>query len=243
MGSVNRAIPAPEKFALRRAAGNSVLAGMTLFLAGFLAGCNLFSSSSPPLVPKSEPLRPEIDAFTGDSIRMYTWNETLLRGDTELPLAETGVQVARTGDTLVGETLVPRLLFQFDAGQAPIAAATRLGFNPSRIAFDTAQMPEPGPILPFPEFPEAGWRFDTTIGELRFVRALRGIETLKQAGARHECWAFAESTYWNDGLIAAGVSWMGARGLVRHDTEWTGFAPSGAAAGPVGVLRREIRAL
>jgi hypothetical protein len=153
------------------------------------------------------------------------------------------VHVARTGDTLVGTETLPRLSFQFATGPAHVAAVTRLGFDLDRIHVDPAQLADPGPALRFPANPEIGWRQDTLIGDFRFVRELRGIENLRQTGKRHEAWAFAESTWWNDELVGTGETWMGRHGLVRHRAEMQGFVPSASSNPTPGTLRREIRAL
>lgn len=212
-----------------------------------LGGCNLFDSGGDSVLAKPATLQPEQDAFTKSASRTYTWDESLRRsGKSDSLLAETILVAARLGDTVIGGVSRTRLNIsrRFSTGPAPAATLARLGFRPGRTVFDSTVLPDPGPGLPFPDAPALGWRLDTTVGELRFVRVLDRVETVKQSGKGYECWTFAESTYWVGdqpaaALIGAGTTWMGARGLVKHQSAWSGFAPNPENA---GTLFREITA-
>ncbi len=228
--------------ALAMKSGRVGLAPIAMTTVLVLAGCDLFSSSSRPVVPRPETLRPEIDAFAVDSVRSLAWSETLRRGKTTTPLGQASVQVKHQGASVAGTDTIPLLAFHFAAGPSHAGAVTRNGFDPRRVAFDTSAIVDPGPALPFPEIPAPGWRHDTIIGELRFVRALRGAETLRQSGKDHRVWAFAESTWWNHELVATASTWMGLHGLVRHRSEWPQYGASVANDGATGTLVREIRA-
>ncbi len=211
-----------------------------LAAAALLAGCDLLGggSSRDPLLPRPESLHPERDAFVAAATRSYLWKEGVRGGNADSSLVEFPLEATRGADTVVGGDTLLRVAFRVSGndGPVPAAALARLGFRPARFLADTAAVPDPGPGLPFPENPAPGWRLDTVVGDLRFVRALRGVEIVKLSGWRHECWAFSESTWAGQKLLGAGSSWMGRWGLVRHRFEWEGFA----AAGPSGTLYREI---
>ncbi len=212
-------------------------------LAAFaLAGCDLIGGgSSAPRVPRPATLHPERDAFALTATRSYLWKENLRRAGKDSLLADFSLLATRTADTVIaGDTLLRVSLSPAaHSAPAPVAALARLGFRPGRFLPDSAAIPDPGPDLPFPEIPVAGWRLDTLVGDIRFVRVLRGAETVKLSGKRHECWAFAESTWVGPSLLGSGSSWMGRTGLVRHRSEWAGLALS---SGPSGTLYREITA-
>jgi hypothetical protein len=210
-----------------------------------LGGCDLFGlgSEGDTFLEKPVILQPERDTFFKKSTRVYTWDESLRRTGKDDSLIHSFMLAAyRTSYGYVGDSIRPRVDFyrQLSVGTAPVATLTRLGLHPDRMIFDTLDLPDPGPGLPFPVEPALGWRLDTTVGEMRFVRVLDRIETIKQGKIRYECWAFAESTYWageTTPAIGTGVTWMGARGLVRHRSEWTDFhIPSTTS----GTLFRQI---
>ena len=220
-----------------------------------LAGCNLFGGGDDgPLIPKPEFLQPEVDAFADNSVRTYYWTEVIRRdnvdgGDTLLSFLS--VTAVHAGDTTTGAGTVPRVRLEAASGNAglpfsadapaPAAALSRLGLPPDRVAYDTLAIPDAGPAIGFPFNPIIGWRRDTVAGDLRFVRVLERVQTVKQGGARHECWAFAESTYVDDTgtLLGTGVTWMGRNGIVRHRSEWPAYVPSSTTP---GILLREITA-
>ncbi len=211
----------------------------------FLGGCNLFDGGSDTSVTKPATLQPEQDAFSKAASRVYTWDESLRRpGKSDSLVGQTVLVASRLGDTLIGGVIKTRLNLarRSSTGPAPVATLTRIGFQPGLVLFDSTLVSDPGPGLPFPAAPALGWRLDTTVGALRFVRVLDRVESLTQAGTRFECWAFAESTFWADNgatPIGTGTTWMGARGLVKHQSLWSGFTPSPASA---GTLFREITA-
>jgi hypothetical protein len=90
--------------------------------------------------------------------------------------------------------------------------------------------------LPLPAYPQPGWRAETIVGDLRFAREFRGVDTLDRPEGLVETYAFAESTYWNETPVATGRYWFGKKGLIRHTAEWPGFGASAQGS----VLRREI---
>jgi hypothetical protein len=208
-----------------------------------LAGCDLLGGGeSTPTIPKPATLHPESDAFAARAARAYFWKENLRRsGKDDSLLADFSLKATRGADTVIGGDTLARIAFEPTKYEGPVAAAavSRLGFRPGRVLTDTSAVPDPGPDLPFPETPVDGWRHDTAIGDLRFVRALRGTETVKLSGKQHQCWAFAESTWRAGTLLGTGSTWMGREGLVRHRSEWPGLALS---AGLSGALFREITA-
>lgn len=205
------------------------LAGLLLSLplAG-LSGC-LFDSPPPKAIPRPSILNPEVDAFLKTTARTYTWSESFRRaGKTDTVLAQGSFEVSSLRDTLIGGETRPFFdLPSFSASNpAPAAALSRAGFRASRVHFDTVRVPDPGPSYRFPDTPAVGWRLDTIVGDLRFVRQLKGVETITQYGVRHQTWAFAESTWWQDEssvLLGTGTTWMGRTGLVRHQSLWPGF--------------------
>jgi hypothetical protein len=215
------------------------------------AGCIFpFGNDEAPLIRKPSELNPEVDAFSGKSVRTYDWSESLRRSDrNDSVLWEGSLRLSHTGDTVVDGLARPVFkLFRISGatpvpysanGPAPAAVLTRLGFRPDQVGFDGAGIPDPGPSLPFPATPVLGWRLDTAQGDLHFVRVLDRVETVKLSGKRHESWAFAESTFWGGELLGTGTTWMGRTGLVRHRSEWGAFLPSAAGA---GVVFREITA-
>lgn len=227
------------------------LAGAALAL--LLAGCNLFGGGGGggPLIPRPTFLQPEIDAFAEDSARVYAWSESLRRDGDDSLLALLSLRVIRSGESITSGGTRPVVALQVLAGNAglpfsatapaPAAALTRLGLPPDRVFYDTLAVPDAGPALGFPFTPVIGWRQDTVVGDLRLVRVLDRVQIVKQGGFRHECWAFAESTYVDEGgnLLGVGVTWMGRSGLVRHRSEWMSFFPSSTEP---GTLFREITA-
>jgi hypothetical protein len=211
-----------------------------------LGGCDLFGlgEESDRYLEKPATLQPERDTFLKKSTRIYTWDESLRRpGKSDSLIQNIQLGATRTSLGYIGDSIRPRVDFyrQLSVGTAPVAALTRLGLHVQRVIFDTLDLPDPGPGLPFPGVPSLGWRLDTTVGEMRFVRVLDRIETIKQGRTQYQCWAFAESTFWageaNAAPIGTGTTWMGARGLARHQSEWTDFhIPSTTS----GTLVREI---
>lgn len=227
-----------------------------ILAALLVAGCDLLGGGDDgPVIAKPGTLAPEAQAFSQVTSRTYTWTESLQRpSKKDSILLQTRIQAVRSGDTTVaGEAAVKLALTPLFGNTglttytanapAPAAVVTRLGFRPSRAVTNSQAVPDPGADLPFPAAPAIGWRLDTTVGHLRFVRVLERGQTIRQDGARHECWAFAESTYVaaNAGLpatlLGSGTTWMGATGLVRHRSVWTAFDPS---TGGAGTLYREI---
>lgn len=208
-----------------------------------LAGC-LFDDEPPAkAIPRPSTLDPETDAFRDANVRQYSWTENLVRaGKTDTLLSQGSYELRYTRDTvLAGET---RPFFDLSASYtanspAPASLLARSGFRPARVHFDTLRMPDPGPSYRFPDTPLVGWRLDTVVGDVRFVRRLKGVETIAQYGRRHETWAFAESTWWQGDapvLMGVGITWMGRTGLVKHESRWPGF-PSSAGQ---GTLRRTL---
>ena len=216
---------------------------LLLAAAGLLlAGCDLVGGGSDPLVSKPTTLRPESDAFAQIASRTYLWKDNLRRtGRADSLLADFSLAGTRGADTVIGGDTLVRIDFESITSDGPLAAGviTRLGFRPGKLRFDSLVVPDPGPDLPFPETPVIGWRLDTTLGDLRFVRELRGVETVRLTGTRYECWTFAESTWRAEDLLGTGTTWMGRTGLVRHRSEWPGLALS---TGLTGSLFREITA-
>ncbi len=201
-----------------------------------LSACDLFDGGkSPSVIPRPSTLMPEADMFRERNERTYTWLEELRRDgmpqDSILGLGS--FRIAYTGDTIVSGTLRP--FFDVSASftathPAPTSFLTRLGVRPDRVHVEAARVPDPGPTSPFPEVPVPGWRMDTTVNDLRFVRLLNRIEVITQSGVRHETWAFAESTWWAGEagtpavLLGTGTTWMGRTGLVRHQSLWADYA-------------------
>jgi hypothetical protein len=216
-------------------------AGMALVLSG----CLFDSPSSGKTVPRPSTFNPEEDAFRSATSRQYTWLEELEFADQQDTVLSMGsFELRHTRDTLLaGET---RPFFDVSASftvnaPAPGSLLARAGFRASRVHFDSLRMPDPGPSYRFPDTPSAGWRLDTTVGDVRFVRRLKGAETISQYGVRHETWAFAESTWWQGDapvLLGTGTSWMGRTGLVKHLSRWPGYVSAFGA----GTLRRSLMA-
>jgi hypothetical protein len=205
---------------------------MAAALALSLAGCNLFGTSSSKPTPRPSILNPETDAFSSSSVREYEFTESLRRsGDSVLAYAV--VRVQRVGDTVIDGSPRPRLHVAgaSAASPAPAAVFSRLGFRPSRLVFDGDAVPDPGADLPFPTAPAIGWRLDTSAGEMRFVRQLTRVETLRLLGKDQEHWVFAETTWSDTRLLGHGTTWMGPRGLGRHVSEWPLFSQAQAAPG------------
>jgi len=222
---------------VRRAAP---LAACAALAAVLLAGCNLFGSdSSAPVIPKPATLAPQADAFSQRNTRIYSWLEELVRpgkADSILSLETASIRFV---DSVIGGVSRPffdvRTSFTRE-NPAPAGFFARLGFALGADNYDTARVPDPGPSLPFPVAPAAGWRLDTVVDGLRYVRVLTGTATVEAAGLRYETWAFAESTWWNEPvpvLVASGSAWFGRDGLVKSVTNRTNFSLNGAAAATV----------
>jgi len=227
-----------------------------LAATALLAGCDLLGGGGGgPVIAKPETLAPETQAFARADERTYTWSEKLKRpSKKDSTLLLTRLQAAHVGDTTINGA--PGIILElkpllgnngangYDANApAPAAVVARLGFRPGLAVTSGFGVPDPGPDLPFPAVPAIGWRHDTTVGSLRFVRVLERVQTIRQDGARHQCWTFAESTYVAADaglpatLLGSGTTWMGATGLVRHASTWPAFDPS---SGGTGTLYREI---
>ncbi|MCD6023557.1 MAG: hypothetical protein K0Q91_473 [Fibrobacteria bacterium] len=209
-------------------------------LAGslWLTGCNLFSSDPPDVdIHKSAAVNPESDLFNTASQRTFSVTEGILRAGKDTVFAVRDLQITRVGDTVVGG--VSRKHVAVQTSPAPSGALALLGLNPDRLFFDSTVILDPGPALRFPDTPRAGWALDTTVGDLRFVRAFGGSATVKAAGLYHDCWVFSESVYWNGALVSTGNYYFGGWGLVLHRQEWKAYAPAAITG---GTFWREIRA-
>jgi hypothetical protein len=218
----------------------AIRAALAVALAGILSGCNLFDTGSPsaPVIARPSVIQPESDAFLYVNERQYTWTEELVRpGKADSMLGIGSFKVKHVRDTLLGGSLRP--FFDVSASfaaavPAPAGLFTRLGFNPQAIHFDTARVPDPGAALRFPVDPVIGWRLDTVVGDLRFVRVLTGTAVIEQSGLRYDTWAFAESTWWAESpaaRLSVGTTWIGRDGLVKHQTHVTNFTATGSASG------------
>jgi hypothetical protein len=198
--------------------------------------------SPDPFIPAPATLRPETDAFATRATRTYLWAEKLHRkGKADSLLGDLSLDATRGADTVIGGDTLRRVVFTPQAYAGPLAtsAVSRLGFRPGRLLLDSNTVPDPGPDLSFPAIPVAGWRLDTTLDDLRFVRTLEGRDTLNISGKRLECWAFAEST-WHAGVLrGVGTTWMGAEGLVMHRSRWMELEFSTVSS---GTLHHEITA-
>jgi hypothetical protein len=217
------------------AAARTALAALT---ALGLAGCDLFEADR-PFVRKPAVLSPETDMFSANALRHYSWTEGLLRGKKDSTLRVGSLSATRTGDSIAGGDTLVRVSFSSTPGAA--AEAVQLGLNPARLILDSVHGLDAGPAIGFPAAPALGWRLDTTLGDLRFVRHLTKTQVLRSLGKDVECWVFAESTYWGGHRVATGTYWMGATGLVRHRREWPEWQPSGGEV--AGTLWREIKPL
>jgi len=203
----------------------------------FLWGC-IFSTSSTPFIPHPAQLNP-MDVFAGGAQRNYTWKESWTLGKKDSSPLPRILRIVYRGDTLVHDTLLHQIGFIATDGQSlPVSVVTSLGFNPSQLSFDTSAIREPGPGLGFPTLPETGWRTEQTAGDLRFVRTLKGFDTLRRAEGNVECWAFAESTYWDGAAVATATYSVGHTGLLRLYTQRMGFNPGGDTG--TGVSWREV---
>jgi len=201
-----------------------------------LGGCDLFSVR--PFESKPIRLRPERDAFSDTTKRDFQWVEYLdgPAPDSPMVLRSLSLRVLDRGDTLVTTGLYRRLDFQTaDGTPLPVSVVTSLGFDPQRLLLDSS-VTDAGPSLPFPEFPQPGWRMETISGDLRFVRVLRGFDTLDRPEGFVETYVFAESTYWDNKAVASGLYWFGNRGLLRQTSQWPDFGSENAPR----ILHREI---
>ncbi|HEX2613489.1 MAG TPA: hypothetical protein VHO02_07835 [Fibrobacteria bacterium] len=202
-----------------------LIAGAVLLLGG----CNLLGGGgggSSRFISAPATLHPESDAFASQATRTYLWQETLHRkGSSDSLLADLSLDATRGADTVIGGDTLGRMTFAPKGYEGPVGASAvaRLGFRPGKLLLDSNVVPDPGPDLPFPATPAVGWRLDTTFGESRFVRELSGLDTLKISNTRHECWAFAETTWYAGVLRGIGTTWMGPEGLVLHRSRWVGI--------------------
>ncbi len=217
-----------------------------LFVAAALlaSGCDLFDGGKgPPVIARPSTLTPEADTFRDKDLRRYTWFEELRRdGKPDTTLGLGSFEITWTRDTVVAGELKPffDVSSSFStANPAPTAFLTRLGLRAERVHVDTLRVPDPGPSYRFPETPVLGWRLDTTVHGLRFVRLLNRVETITQSGMRHQTWAFAESTWWAGTpaiLLGTGTTWMGRTGLVKHQSLWPGHVATAGAGTLVRTL-------
>ena len=194
-------------------------------LALFLTGCNIFDFGPPDAdIGRPATLHPEADIFASGDDRVFQISEGIIRIGRDTTFATRSLEFSRLGDTLIGGVALTRV----EAGTAPAPASvlTLLGLRSTRLFFDTVNIPDPGPALRFPDTPKAGWSLDTTVGDLRHVRRMTGIENIKAAGKRHECWVFKDSTYLGTTALSTETYWMGARGLVLHRQEWPSYSPT-----------------
>ena len=198
-----------------------------------LWGCDfLFWSNSTPFISKPAQLNPDSDAFASSSLRSYIYSEGWKAGSKDTTVLPRTFRAQKTGTSVH---------FSATDGYAlPASVVTHLGFNPSTLSYDTTNIPEPGPALGFPTIPQFGWRVELTNGDLHFVRAYIGLDTLNQSGSNVECWAFAETTYWNGAAVAMGKYSMGRNGLVDLYEQRPGFN-SGNDTTTV-LLWREVKA-
>lgn len=231
LNRINRVLP---RFALMAVA------------ASVLAGCNLFgSNSSTPAIPKPATLNPQTDTFGQRDTRVYSWLEELVRPGQADSLIAIATASIRFTDSVIGG--VSRPFYDVQASftrtnPAPAGLFARLGFVPAAANYDTVRVPDPGPALRFPATPTAGWRLDTIVEGLRFVRVLTGAATIDVAGLRYETWAFAESTWWNDNapeLVSTANLYMGRDGLVKSVSNRMNYSLNGAAP---ATLRRTLQA-
>jgi hypothetical protein len=215
-------------------------ARLALALAASLALGGCIFGDDAPFVGKPATLSPENDLFSESDVRAYSWTEGIDRGKRDTILNEGSLTVTRTGDSVgAGGEIFVRLTLSSPAGAA--AEAGQLGLDPARLLLDSVHARDPGSSLRFPTAPVVGWRLDTTVGDLRFVRVLTRTQTVRSLGKDVQCWVFAESTYWGNQPIAYGRYWMGKTGLVRHRREWKSYEPGDEVAG--GTLWREIKAI
>jgi len=201
-----------------------------------LGGCDLFSVR--PFEARPERLRPERDAFSDTSTRDFLWVEYLdgPAPDSPMVLRSLSLRVLDRGDTLLSTGLRRHLEFQTaDGSPLPVSVVTILGFDPLRLSPDPT-VADAGPSLPFPEFPQPGWRSENISGDLRFVREFRGMDTLDRLEGLVETYVFAESTYWDNKSMATGQYWFGKRGLLRQTSQWPDFGSENAPL----ILHRDV---
>lgn len=213
-------------------------------LAFPLAGCNLFGDGdSAAAIARPEALDPEHDTFAQRASRTYSWVEELVRsGKSDSLLSFTTGTVTRRDTVIdgVSRRSYDVSTFYTAAQPAPAGFFTRLGFMPSTAQFDSTLVPDPGPDLRYPAVPSAGWRLDTLVGGLRFVRAYTGTALVDAGFQRYDTWAFAESTWWADSppvLVSSGTTWMGRYGLVKHVSQRHNFFVNEFVS---GTLRRTL---
>ncbi len=183
-----------------------------------LWSCDIFSALD--FEPRPGRLRPDTDAFSDGSQRTFTWAEGVDSLWPDSPSVSRRVTVQDLGDTvLVGQTLRRLSFTADDGGPLPAAVVSSLAFDPARMFPDTA-IPDPGPTLGFPEFPQIGWRREIVAGDLRLVRELQGVDTLDRPEGLVEAWVFADSAYWDQQAVASASLWLGRRGLLRLHAVW-----------------------
>ena len=218
--------------------GVNIRAGTAAIGCIFLWSC-IFSTKPTPFISRPAQLNP-LDAFAKGSQRTYLWKEGWTAGKKDSAALTRVIRITNKGDTLVHDTVLRRINFiaADGLGPLPVSVVAGLGFNPDQLWLDTTAIPEPGPALGFPTLPEIGWRSETTSGDLHFVRVLKGLDTLRRSEGNVECWAFAESTYWNGSSVATSVYSLGRTGMLRLHTERTGFNPGGDTVS--GISWREV---
>lgn len=210
-----------------------------LLTALLLTGCDFLGLGGGTTVDVVKPvtIHPEADLFAANAARSFSVTEGIVRDGRDTTFTEGLLQITALGDTMVGGKTLKRVTLA--SSPARNAALTQLGLNPARLLYDTAALPDPGPGLRFPDSPYVSWSLDTTVGDLRHVRRLNKVETIKAAGLNQQCWVFTDSVYWNALPVAKETYWMGATGLVKHRREWAGYAPAGMTG---GTLWREVKA-
>lgn len=228
-----------------------LLAGLAIAtFSAMLGGCDLFGSSSgTPVVALPDTLEPETQAFNLTASRSWTWEEWAKGADGDTLLSLQVWRAARGSDSvdparpflelyrMNGPSLVPASVIS----PAPAGVYATLGFRTDRIAFDPVAAPDPGSSWPLPALPiPAGWRADTTVGDLRLVRTYTRTRTVSAHGQRHACREFADSTYEsgaNGTLLAHGTACFGAVGLVQRELVVPGYT---TATGKGGTFVRTI---
>jgi hypothetical protein len=167
-------------------------------------------------------------AFISGAERLFTWKEGWNIGKKDTTLLPRNLSVTSQGDTVLhGDTLLRVHFAATDGYPLPGSVVTHLGFNPSKLLFDSVAIPDPGPALGFPVLPEIGWRDTLTSGNFHFVRELTGLDTISWHGSRVENWAFSDTLYWNGTAVSTAVYSMSRYGLLQLYVQRAGFNAHG----------------
>lgn len=187
-------------------------------------GCDLFSTRY--FEPKPATLHPEDDAFASQDKKVFLWKEGVRKTPTDSlqTLGFWTLEVHDSGKIGVGPQAKRKLGFiSREPIALPVGVVSGLGFQISRLIWDSAAIADPGPDLTFPEHPVLGWKIQKNVGLFHIDRELLRVDTLDQPEGLMEAWVFAEWTYWGSQVVASSTYWIGNRGLIKMHAKWPHF--------------------